>query len=107
MSYVLIEKYGAQVKDVGSGMEAINILSAGERFDIIFLDIMMPRMNGIETYKKLREVRGVACPIVMMSAFSDSKEWKEVKELGVELTPKPISEEMIVSILGGLGNKPS
>lgn len=103
MSFMLTAKYGAEVKDVGSGMEAIETLQAGDLFDIIFLDIMMPQMNGIETYQQLRKIDD-ECKVVMMSAHSESDEWKEGEALNVEMLPKPIPERRVIEVLGNIGN---
>jgi len=51
----LIEPYGVEIKTAVSGFEALDIIQGGEEFDIIFMDHMMPKMNGIETVKKIRD----------------------------------------------------
>lgn len=47
--------YQMQVKTAGSGMEAVSLCEK-EDFDLIFLDHMMPEMDGVETLKKLRKI---------------------------------------------------
>lgn len=98
MAFILTEKYGAVVTDVNSGQEAMRLLRAGTAFNIVFLDLIMPDMNGLETYDELRKL-GVACRVVMMSAHPDSKEWEEAESLGIELIEKPIGEGTLISIL--------
>lgn len=98
MSLNLEVKYGAGVVSVSSGPEAVETLKAGNSFDIIFLDIMMPDVGGVETYNLMRDV-DPNCRIVMMSAYSDSEEWEKAKQLHVELIEKPISEEVLSKIL--------
>ncbi|MCR4717764.1 MAG: response regulator [Lachnospiraceae bacterium] len=51
----IFKNYGMKVKTVLSGMEALDICEK-ERFDIIFMDHMMPDMDGIETLKRLRNM---------------------------------------------------
>ena len=48
--------YQMKVKTAGSGMEAITICKE-EDFDMIFLDHMMPEMDGVQTLKKLRNIQ--------------------------------------------------
>jgi DNA-binding NtrC family response regulator len=98
MIFRLTEKYDAEVSDVDSGREAIKLLKAGDEFDIILLDIMMPDMDGIETYKELRKA-DATCRVVMMSAHPDSEKWKEAEKLNVELVQKPIPNDALTSIL--------
>ncbi|MDP3501046.1 MAG: ATP-binding protein [Myxococcales bacterium] len=63
---VLLERLGASVVDVVDGLEAIE--AAGHsRFDVIFLDLQMPVMDGQTASRKLRE-RGDCTPIVAMTA---------------------------------------
>ena len=50
----IFKAYQMEVKTVGSGMEAVEICEK-EDFDLIFLDHMMPEMDGVETLKRLRK----------------------------------------------------
>ncbi len=51
----IFKEYEMQVRAVYSGMEALELCKK-EEFDLIFLDHMMPEMDGVETLKKLRRV---------------------------------------------------
>ncbi|MBK7584603.1 MAG: response regulator [Myxococcales bacterium] len=46
---------GRLVEWVGSGREALTLLSGPEHFDAVLLDVMMPEMTGIDVYEKLRQ----------------------------------------------------
>jgi CheY-like chemotaxis protein len=96
---LLTKKYGAVVTAVGSGRSAIDLVRAGSVFDVIFLDLKMPGMDGLETHNELRQA-DIACRIVMMSAHRGSQEWQKAEELNLELVDKPIPEKALVSILG-------
>jgi CheY-like chemotaxis protein/HPt (histidine-containing phosphotransfer) domain-containing protein len=66
----LFKDYGMEVTTALSGIEAIDICGK-ERFDIIFMDHMMPDMDGIETMKKIRELEsgiGKGFTIVALTA---------------------------------------
>ena len=52
----LIEKYGIKVNTATSGREAIDFIKENSGLDIIFMDHMMPMMDGIETTKIIREL---------------------------------------------------
>jgi len=89
MRFNLSQKYGAEVTDVDSGKDAIGLLKAGDQFDLIFIDLMMPGMSGTETYTELRKIDS-SCAVVLMSSYSESYEWAAAKELAVRLVSKPI-----------------
>jgi CheY-like chemotaxis protein len=98
--FKLKRKYKAQVEDVGSGEAGVEKLRIGNSYDFIFTDIMMDGMTGIETYFELRKINGEV-RIVLMSAYSDSKDWEKAQELkDVPLLHKPISDDQLVKVLG-------
>lgn len=99
LSSNLSEKYEAVVTDVGSGCDAVQRLKAGEAFDVIFLDLIMPDMSGTETYAELKKI-DANCSIVMMSSRSDSPEWMKAETLAGQLCPKPGMVRMLGEILG-------
>ncbi|MCL1863902.1 MAG: ATP-binding protein [Defluviitaleaceae bacterium] len=63
----LMMPYGLTVETAISGFEALDNIKAGKVYDIIFMDHMMPDMDGIETAKALREL-GYHEPIVALTA---------------------------------------
>jgi CheY-like chemotaxis protein len=103
MCFNLRRIYGARVVDLDSGSEAIDYLKRENSFDIIFIDIMMPRMNGVVTYQNLKKI-GAKGVMVLMSVYIGTKEWEEAKELDVEMYAKPIPEEKMARILFNVAN---
>lgn len=65
---VYLENEGIQTKKAEDALEALKLLDT-EEFDLIILDIMMPKMDGIEACMKIREERHM--PIIMLSAKSE------------------------------------
>ena len=66
----IFEKYGMEVTTAQSGMEALSI-SSKEDFNIVFMDHMMPKMDGVEAMKRLRSEarrRNIDYPIVALTA---------------------------------------
>ncbi|MCL1832213.1 MAG: ATP-binding protein [Oscillospiraceae bacterium] len=47
--------YGLKIQTVSSGKEALRLIEGGKVYDVIFMDHMMPEMDGIETVKLIRE----------------------------------------------------
>jgi len=63
----LMAPYGLSIETAASGFEAVEKVSNGAGFDIIFMDHFMPKMDGIETAKKLRAL-GYTRPIIALTA---------------------------------------
>jgi CheY-like chemotaxis protein len=97
----LRRKYSAEVEDFDSGSKAVDAVRSGKSYDLIITDIMMPGMTGTETYEELLKINP-RLRIVMMSAYSDSNEWKKAQDLGVTLLHKPIPEVHLIKVLSDL-----
>jgi len=104
VSYV-VKKAGFEVVVAEDGQEA---LEAGrrEKPDLIFLDIMMPRLTGYEVCRKLKddpETRGAY--IVMLTARGQEEDEKKALEMGAdEFMTKPFSpRKMRAKLLELLG----
>lgn len=79
-----------------NGQEALDFInSSKDKMDLIFTDIQMPIMNGIEFCRQLREVDKVT-PIVVCSAIYEFRE-KEIKSIDskIEVTPKPYNFDQL------------
>ena len=97
MSFVLEHK-GYAVTTVNSGYEAVE-RAQGKSFDMVFMDIKMPLMNGVETFKKLKGIRPAAA-VVMMTAYSVEDLVQEaLKEGACGILYKPLDMEKVVAII--------
>jgi signal transduction histidine kinase/DNA-binding response OmpR family regulator len=63
----LLSPYGLTIDTAESGFEAIEKIKAGRLYDVVFMDHMMPKMDGIETTKNIREM-GYARPVIALTA---------------------------------------
>jgi len=63
----ILTQYEINVDTAFSGKEAIDLIKAGQVYDIIFMDHMMPDMDGIETTREMRKL-GYDKPIVALTA---------------------------------------
>ena len=97
MSLILGRK-GYAVSTAQDGMEAIERVE--ERpFDMIFMDIKMPLMNGLETYKRLKKIRPKAA-VAMMTAYAVEDLVQEAVREGVcGVFYKPLDIEKVVSLV--------
>nr|MBS0037887.1 PAS domain S-box protein [Saprospiraceae bacterium] len=62
-----LSQTGIEVKEAQNGEEAIKILQ-NETFDLIFMDIQMPKMNGLETTQYIRDKMKLDTPIIALTA---------------------------------------
>ncbi|GBU27333.1 hybrid sensor histidine kinase/response regulator [Treponema sp. R8-4-B8] len=63
----LMTPYGLKIDIATSGFEAIDKIKEGNNYDVVFMDHMMPKMDGIEAAKQLRKL-GYTKPIVALTA---------------------------------------
>jgi DNA-binding NtrC family response regulator len=73
---------GYQVQNASDGDEAVNELTKSA-YDLILLDIKMPRMNGFEVLKYVKEHHPKS-KVVMLTGFADLKNAIESKKLGAD-----------------------
>ncbi len=79
-----LERAGFKVLVAGDGTAALEVVSSTPP-DLIFLDIKMPRMDGIEVLRRLAaEERTRAIPVVMLSNFDDPALISESRRLGAK-----------------------
>ena len=65
VAHKLLSKFNFQIDEVSSGMDCINKIKANEKYDIIFLDHMMPEMDGIEVLHVLKSLSGYDIPPII------------------------------------------
>ena len=80
MEYWLKSK-GYEVKPANNGFKAVDLVKSFTP-DLIFLDINMPGINGIETLKRIREFNQNV-PVIIISAFVEDKKIDEASTLGI------------------------
>jgi two-component system chemotaxis response regulator CheY len=95
---------GFDIEEAGDGVEAVEAARAKEPA-IVFLDIDMPRMNGIDACRELRALDedGRAPTIVMLTAAGPDAE-SEAREAGADLfLTKPFSPLDLLQLVDSLG----
>ena len=93
----LLSDAGYEVQTACDGMEAVDLLSS-VRPDIMFVDMEMPRMNGIELTAHLRSRGGFdELPVVMITSRSTEKHRQQAADAGVNLyLTKPFSDDQLI-----------
>lgn len=103
----LLESKKINVEVISSGEECVRKIKSEEKIDIIFMDIMMPEMDGVETLKVLKDLEGYTLPPIIAltaNALSGMKE-TYLSEGFDEYISKPIEQKEIDRILNKYFNK--
>lgn len=109
MLEVLEEFYGTVVT-ASNGIEAIEAYESYYKehqhyFDIVVSDIQMPKMNGIDLCKRLKEISPEQ-QIIVLSAYTDSEYLLELINFGIaQFITKPIDDNKFVDTLFFVGKK--
>ena len=85
------------------GQEALDLvrhsMQGGDKFNLVFMDIQMPNLDGIQSTKRIREL-GFSAPIVALTAFAEDSNVKECMDSGMDFfLPKPIRRPALKGVL--------
>ena len=101
----ILEDFGLQVTIANNGQEAVEIFEQAEEgtYQIIFMDVMMPVMNGYESAKAIRALDrsdAATIPIITMTANAFAEDVQAAKDAGMnEHVAKPLEADVIARVL--------
>ena len=103
----IVEKLGHVVDEVEDGQEAVTAIM-GQRYDLLLLDLTMPRMSGIDVVRWLNahpeHLDGMTVAIVSASAHDERP---ILNELGISLfLPKPLRRQELTDLINRLAHRP-
>lgn len=102
----ILTSQGLEVVAARDGREALDLVESRE-FALIFMDILMPRMGGIEAIHRVRKA-GVTTPIVIVSALSSRADRHRCLEAGGDaFLPKPVASERIQELVQQFARQPA
>ena len=91
-----LSREGYTVLEAADGVEAMDIFYEDKDIALIILDVMMPRMDGWQVCREIRESSKV--PVIMLTARSEERDELQGFELGVdEYISKPFSPKILVA----------
>lgn len=101
----VLKNFLVTTESVTSGLECLSCVNS-KKYDIIFMDIMMPNMSGVEVLRKIRE-NGVNTPVIALTADAiEGQEEKYMSEGFDGYISKPINKEKLSYVLNKyLGGK--
>jgi DNA-binding NtrC family response regulator len=97
MAFIL-ERKGYSVTTAGDGVQAIALVEKNT-FDIIFMDIKMPIMNGVQAYKRIKKI-SPGTKVIMMTAYAVEDLVQEALQVGAYgIIHKPLDIKKVLSII--------
>ena len=95
----ILKEYGLLIDSVESGKECLNIIK-NKSYDLIFMDIMMPGMSGVDTLNSLKQIDEFKTPVVALTADAMEGKAKMYMDLGFnDYLSKPIDKKELERIL--------
>lgn len=94
-----------EVVEASDGMQAVNICK-DQDFDVIIMDVMMPKLDGFTASKEIRKIKDI--PILMLSARSEEYDKLFGFELGIDdYVTKPFSPREVLARINVIINRNS
>ncbi|MBS5946277.1 MAG: response regulator transcription factor [Peptoniphilus harei] len=94
---------GHEVVEAGDGLEAIDKVRE-EDFDVIVMDIMMPKLDGFSSYKEIKKIKNI--PVLMLSARDEEYDKLFGFEIGIDdYVTKPFSPKELMARLNVIVNR--
>lgn len=94
---------GHEVVEASDGLEAIDRVKE-EDFDVIVMDIMMPKLDGFSSYKEIRKLKDI--PVLMLSARGEEYDKLFGFEIGIDdYVTKPFSPKELMARLNVIVNR--
>lgn len=99
----VLKQAGHEVSEGENGRQCLDLV-AGENPDLLFLDLLMPEMGGLEVLAALQE-KGAQLPIVILTADIQESTHTQCRELGVDLIIQkpPRSSDILQAVEKALG----
>ena len=95
----IMERYGLSVDVADSGKNCLELIHQ-QVYDLIFMDHMMPEMNGIEVLHRLQEITDFVTPVVVMTANAINGVDEMYKKEGfVDYLSKPLDQKELQRVL--------
>ena len=94
-----LRKENVEIEEAEDGVVALETIKSNNTFDIIFLDLKMPRLGGIEVLKRLKD-EGNETPIIICSGNDDLNQVVECMRLGAkDYIQKPYLPDLVINRL--------
>ena len=94
---------GYEVEEAGNGMQAVEICKEKD-FDIIIMDVMMPKLDGFSAIKEIRKTKNI--PVLMLSARGEEYDKLFGFEIGIDdYVVKPFSPKEVMARVAAITSR--
>ena len=101
-----LKEYNFTIESCLSGKECLNLIKSGKEYDLIFVDIMMPEMDGIELFKLLKSEVKFNGKIVALTADAVDGAKEKYSNIGFDgYIPKPINKKVLNDVITNVLNE--
>lgn len=95
---IILERRGFNVDTAENGALAVDKFKE-HNFDVILMDIVMPQMNGVEAFRKIKEMHPGAT-VILMTAYSEDELIKTAKSEGARrVIHKPLRVDQLIELI--------
>ncbi len=92
----ILESLNYSVDESESGFDCLSKINGGNIYDLILMDIMMPEMDGTETFKKLKSIDNFSAPVIALTADAVAGAREKYLTIGFdEYLSKPFTKEQL------------
>jgi DNA-binding response OmpR family regulator len=90
------------------GQEALDFVNNGEQLDLVLLDLMMPKLSGLDVLRRIREQEKFkSLPCIILTAGGEAKHERDALELGAtQFLTKPFSPKKLYALVARLTGAP-
>jgi CheY-like chemotaxis protein len=104
---ILLRPLAAEVREAAGGLELLDLLAAGEPYDLVITDVRMPGPDGLQVVAMARTAGSLA-PFLVITAFPDDELRRALHAAGACLLAKPFAPaELRAAVAALLAADPS
>ncbi len=104
-SFLENSKYNVEILRATNGKKAVEIFKTSQDFDIVFMDLKMPVLNGFDATKQIKYINK-NIPIIAQTAYTSFEEKERAKKVGCShFLEKPFKFDILYEILNNYFNK--
>ena len=91
-----LKDFNFDIDECYDGLQCLNKIKDGNNYDLIFMDIMMPKMNGEECIRELKKISSFNTPVIALTADAVSGVKEKYIKMGfIDYISKPFTKEQI------------
>jgi PAS domain S-box-containing protein len=101
MMSIMLTRQGHIVEIASNGLEAIEAIK-NRRFDLVFMDVQMPEMDGLEASRRIREMENgkMHIPIIALTAYAMQGNMQKLTDAGIDAyIPKPFETKRVLQAI--------